>query len=404
MAEINEQATPRYPGSVAKIFDALRRGGHIGYIVGGSVRDTLLGRPVHDWDMTTDATPDEMLSVFRGEGFKVIPTGIKHGTLTVIADGEPIEITTFRIDGSYSDGRHPDSVSFSRRLGDDLCRRDFTVNAMAYSDIYGFVDLFEGQADLSRGLIRCVGVPEERFGEDALRILRAFRFAAKLGFTIEGATLSAAKRLAPELAKVSAERKAVELMGLVSSPDPEYALSAADDAGVLCEVLGATPERSNFARLALLPPVGELRLSALLYGLPPEAIEATLVSLKYSNAIKRTVKTLTSALPPEAAPAEIRRFIARYNERAEAALELLSVFGRDVTKARELLCAERERRAPLSLAELAVNGKDLMDAGLARGKRLKEVLAYLLDAVLDDPEKNTRDALLELAKKYKDEN
>ena len=204
------------PRDVSLLISRLEEAGFSAYAVGGCVRDSLMSKQPHDWDLCTSARPEEMLRVFRGE--HVVETGLKHGTLTVVLRHVPYEITSFRTEGAYSDHRHPDSVSFVRDVAGDLSRRDFTVNAMAYSPREGLVDLFGGQEDLSRRVIRCVGNPEERFREDALRILRALRFAAAFDFSLDPATSDALRLLAPTLENVAAERIREELLKLLCGP------------------------------------------------------------------------------------------------------------------------------------------------------------------------------------------
>ena len=200
------------PSAVTVLLTRLHEAGHEAYLVGGSLRDSLLGRPPHDWDIATSALPMQTLAVFAD--FRTIETGLKHGTVTVLSDDMPVEITTYRIDGNYLDARHPSSVSFTRSLDEDLARRDFTVCAMAWSPYDGgdgIVDLFGGREDLAAGIIRCVGQPEQRFREDALRILRAYRFASELSFTVEPETRAGARFCAGLLARISAERISSEL-------------------------------------------------------------------------------------------------------------------------------------------------------------------------------------------------
>ena len=201
------------PKGAARIIDTLEAAGFEAYAVGGCVRDSLLGLTPHDWDLCTSARPEELQALFRGE--HVVATGLKHGTLTVVLDHIPYEVTTFRVDGSYTDHRHPDAVSFVRDVREDLARRDFTVNAMAYAPRTGLVDAFNGQEDLRRGVLRCVGEPRERFTEDALRILRALRFASTYGLTIDPATAAAVHALYPTLKDVAAERIREELVKLL---------------------------------------------------------------------------------------------------------------------------------------------------------------------------------------------
>ena len=210
------------PKQVKQIIDTLQSQGYEAYAVGGCVRDAMLGREPQDWDITTSALPKQVKALFR----RTIDTGIQHGTVTVLLDKEGFEVTTYRVDGKYEDGRHPTEVSFTASLSEDLKRRDFTINAMAYNETEGLVDLFHGAEDLEQGVIRCVSVAKERFSEDALRILRAFRFSAQLDFTIEDETLTAARELADTLRKISAERIYAELTKLLVSDHPERLLTA----------------------------------------------------------------------------------------------------------------------------------------------------------------------------------
>ncbi len=381
------------PPYLERVMTRLTDAGHAAFAVGGAVRDCLLGREPHDYDLTTSATPDEMAAVFSD--MRTIPTGIAHGTLTVLSDGNPIEITTFRVDGGYSDGRHPDAVSFSRRLDDDLSRRDFTVNALAWSRETGIVDLFGGIADLRAGVIRAVGEPTLRFTEDALRILRAFRFAARLGFSIEKETLCAAVRLKDRLSLISAERIASELCGLLCAPHPAPALTQMKNAGILSLVLGVEIPNENISLISRLPDTArlEVRLGALLRG--TDEPQKTLKSLKLSNKIiSDATEIATAQLPAEHTDRALRRFASRY----ATAREIL------------LLCEDESALAhfdsvmaqspPLSISQLAVGGRELSAAGIAQSKELGEILAVLLDTVIDDPCKNTADALLATARKY----
>ena len=206
------------PEKTEKIIDALQEHGYDAYVVGGCVRDSLLHRSPADWDITTSATPEEVKKIFR----RTVDTGIQHGTVTVLMDKEGFEVTTYRIDGEYEDRRHPKEVTFTPSLGEDLKRRDFTINAMAYNHRTGLVDIFGGEEDLKNKIVRCVGDPRERFTEDALRILRAVRFSAQLGFDIEEKTQDAARDLGKTLKKISAERIQTELVKLLVSPNPQY--------------------------------------------------------------------------------------------------------------------------------------------------------------------------------------
>ncbi|MBP5463184.1 MAG: CCA tRNA nucleotidyltransferase [Lachnospiraceae bacterium] len=210
------------PADAVRIIEKLEQAGYEAYAVGGCVRDSVLGREPEDWDITTSASPEQVKAIFP----RTIDTGIEHGTVTVMEHHVGYEVTTYRVDGRYEDGRHPSSVTFTRNLDEDLLRRDFTINAMAYNPHTGLVDRYDGMGDLARKCIRCVGVPEERFAEDALRILRALRFASQLGFEIEEHTLAAMKKLAPRLEAVSAERVRVELVKLLAGEHPELMITA----------------------------------------------------------------------------------------------------------------------------------------------------------------------------------
>ena len=220
------------PKQVKQIIDTLQAHGYEAYAVGGCVRDAILGRTPQDWDITTSALPMQVKALFR----RTVDTGIQHGTVTVLLDKQGFEVTTYRVDGKYEDGRHPTEVSFTASLAEDLKRRDFTINAMAYNETDGLVDLFRGEEDLKEGIIRCVGVAKERFSEDALRILRAFRFSAQLDFSIEEETLQAAKDLADTLKKISAERIYAELSKLLVSDHPER-LFEAYECGITAVIL-----------------------------------------------------------------------------------------------------------------------------------------------------------------------
>ena len=222
----------RIPPGAARILRVLEDHGYEAFVVGGCVRDSLLGRNPNDWDITTSALPLQVKALFR----RTIDTGLKHGTVTILMDGEPFEVTTYRVDGEYLDGRHPSEVTFTASLQEDLQRRDFTINAMAYSEKKGLQDLFGGLPDLEKGLIRAVGDPAKRFGEDALRIMRAVRFAAQLGYEVEEDTVQAMKELAPTLSKISAERIAAELEKLLVSPHPEK-LKMAYECGITAVIL-----------------------------------------------------------------------------------------------------------------------------------------------------------------------
>ena len=311
------------PSYAAEVIHELEHMGFSAYVVGGCVRDSLLGQKPTDWDVCTDATPDEMLQVFRQ--WRLFKTGLKHGTITVRSHGRNVEVTTFRTDGGYSDNRHPDAVRFVPHVQDDLARRDFTINAMAYNDRDGLVDVFGGQQDLVDSTLRCVGEPDVRFQEDGLRILRALRFAARLSFGIETETAYAIRRNRLLLENISAERIFKELQGILIAPGAGDMLTAFPEvfSVILPELAGLVGnsdvdgvDRWTFTiRAVQSAPAGDFpnRLAMLLHQLPLRAVRSTLAHLKSDNSTARYVTTLLEFLPlplPVTRP-EMRCHLAR---------------------------------------------------------------------------------------------
>lgn len=395
------------PAFAASVLDRLDAAGFEAYIVGGSVRDSLMGREVNDYDITTSALPEEVTAVFSLPGDRVLPTGIRHGTVSVLSGGAWLEITTFRVDGDYSDGRHPDSVRFTRTLREDLSRRDFTVNAMAYSPRTGLADLFGGREDLREKIIRCVGNAEQRFTEDALRILRAFRFSAKLGFSIEPDTLRAAEKLSGRLSMVAPERIAKEFDGILLAEQPGPTLRLMRELGVLGRFLPEDDEM-NFDAVGRAPADAALRFGTLLRGMKKETVTAALEGLRLSREYTgRAAAAACFPLPAGSDDAALRRFAGGYGNRAEtvlaaaAAREETLPDGTSAAAASAALRRVLDAKPPLTLRDLAVNGSDLMREGIAFGRQAGQVLAALLDAVLADPSLNTREALLDAARKIK---
>lgn len=434
------------PEKVKKIIDTLTRSGYEAFAVGGCVRDTMLGRKPQDWDITTSAKPAEVKALFP----HTIDTGIQHGTVTVLMDKEGFEVTTYRIDGEYEDARHPKEVTFTSNLIEDLKRRDFTINAMAYNDTVGLVDAFEGEKDLQDGIIRCVGVAKERFTEDALRMLRAVRFSAQLGFRIEDATKEAIAELAPAIARISAERIQVELVKLLVSAYPERILVAYETgltAVFLPEfnVMMQTEQRNRHHCYS----VGEhtihalqeiradkvLRLTMLFhdvakpeckttdesgndhfYGHPARGAEITrkiLRRLKFDNdTTDRTCRLVACHDDnPELSERSVRRAVFRNGEQQYPLL--FEVKRADIAAQSDFRRAEKlnyvnqyeqiyrdimEKKQCLSLKNLAVTGSDLIAAGMQPGKEIGEVLHYLLDEVIEHPEHNRKEQLLELCR------
>ena len=435
------------PEEVKVILHTLQGAGCEAYAVGGCIRDSLLGRTPDDWDITTSARPEETKALFG----KTIDTGIQHGTVTVMRHGRGYEVTTYRVDGEYEDGRHPKEVTFTASLEEDLKRRDFTVNAMAYNEEDGLVDLFGGRQDLGRKIIRCVGEANERFEEDALRIMRAVRFSAQLGFTIEERTKEAIRGHADRLRQVSAERIQMELTKLVTSPNPDF-LRIAWETGITAVVL---PE---FDRLMEQPQnnphhcfsVGEhtlhamravrpdkcLRLAMLLHDVAKplclttdeagidhfhghaqkgERIAAQILKrLRYDNhtteLVSRLVKWHDAAIEPE--KKAVRRAASRMGK--DLFPLILEVKAADLAAQSDYRRAEKqewleqlrglyeeiEREGDcLTIKDLAVNGRDLMRAGMEPGPQLGRTLQGLLEIVLEDPEKNTKEYLLSLLPK-----
>ena len=430
------------PKNVDIAINLLQSAGFEAYAVGGCVRDSLLGKTPNDWDITTSAKPEDMKSVFAD--FHCIDTGIKHGTVTVVIDGEPLEITTFRLDGEYEDNRHPKSVTFTSDLGADLGRRDFTVNAMAYSKKTGTVDLFGGQNDLKNKIIRCVGDPDRRFNEDALRILRALRFASALDFEIEEKTAQSLLKNRALLGNISEERIAKELLKLVCGKGAKRILT--DFAPVLFEIL---PElqpiyknshdnphhcydiyEHTLIAVESIDPEPTLRFAMLLHDCGKPAVKKfdengvahfyghqrisaeisaqILARLKVSNKFRDEILFLVSnhdRWELYENTEKMPRYLSKFG--LDGVLKLLKVMRADVlaqspeyryrldqiADAEEIAKNLAAQKPCLSLSELQINGRTLMDIGIPQGRKLGAVLAQLLDEVIDGVTKNTQEAL-----------
>lgn len=396
---------PLDPGAAA-LLTRLHAAGHAAYAVGGCVRDSLLGQTPHDWDLCTSATPEQVLELF-GEAH-CIPTGLQHGTVTVKHGGELYEITTFRTEGAYSDGRHPDHVAFVPDVKEDLARRDFTINAMAYNAEEGLIDPFGGQSDLAAGIVRAVGEPQRRFEEDALRILRLYRFAARFGFSIDPATGQAARALCRHLDCVSEERIAEELSRLLAAPAPGAYLEAEVLAVIFPELEAAELPESRRILDALEPGMEHVpvRLAALLCPLGEAGARATLKRLKCSNALTGTVATLVreaaAGMPGAALTLTAKRFLSRYD--LATITDLTALCSAQHPEQAEAFAALQQEAARLvetnaccRINQLAVNGRDLMDAGIRPGPGLRRVLDALLEQVLTGQLPNEKAALLAAA-------
>lgn len=386
----------------AELLHALHAAGHAAYVVGGCVRDSLLGLTPHDWDLCTSALPQQVMELFGAQ--RCIPTGLQHGTVTVKQSGALYEITTFRTEGTYTDGRHPDEVHFVPDVREDLARRDLTINAMAYNEKEGLVDPFGGQADLQSGIVRAVGVPRQRFTEDALRILRLYRFAARFGFAIDPPTAQAAQELCAHLDCVSVERIEEELAKLLSAPAPAAYL----DEKILGVVL---PELSPEALAAAKPvvdacPAGAenlpVRLAALLLSLGEDGIRRTLKRLRCSNAlIEEAAVLVREAVPgvPVSLNIYARRLLGKYNL---CTVQRIAALGTALQPERAADFAALSELAEqldadgvcCRVSQLAVNGRDLMAAGVPAGPGIRKVLEALLDGVIREEYPNERQALL----------
>ncbi len=438
-----EEYDIRLPQKVNRIITSLQNAGFEAYAVGGCVRDSILGREPGDWDITTSAMPEETKALFE----KTVDTGIEHGTVTVLLEREGFEVTTYRIDGKYEDSRHPKEVTFTRSLKEDLLRRDFTINAMAYNEKNGLVDIFGGLRDLKERKIRCVGDAKARFSEDALRILRGIRFAAQLGFSIDEETKAGMEKLAPTLKNISAERIQTELVKMLISRRPEL-IREAYELGITAQFL---PEFDRLMETAQETPhhmytVGEhtihaignvrpdkvLRLTMLLHdmGKPAyktvdedgrahfkkHALESEVIAgrilrrLKFDNdtihKVTRLVRYHDYRMPSTAK--DVRRAMNKigedifsyYMEVRRGDVLAQSMYQRE-EKIQNLDEIERlyqeiiEKGQCVSLKELSVTGRDLIEAGMAPGKEIGVKLNELLLLVIEEPELNTKEKLLE---------
>lgn len=437
------------PEKVRTIIEVIEAAGWEAYAVGGCVRDSVLGRVPDDWDITTSAQPWQVKELFK----RTIDTGIQHGTVTVMMDREGFEVTTYRIDGEYEDSRHPTEVIFTADVAEDLKRRDFTMNAMAYNDKKGLLDLFGGIEDMNRGVIRCVGDPEERFGEDALRMLRALRFSAQLGYRIEEGTMAAIGKMAENITRISAERIQTELIKLLLSPHPDY-LRTCYTSGITkyifpewdrcmvtdqhhphhCYSVGEHTlealkhvEADRILRLAVLfHDIGKPETKTTdekgidhFYGhgkagadLSKEILRRWKLDNDTIQKVNRIVYYHDSNI--EAVPKKVRRAVYKYGE--EIFPLLFPVKKADILAQSNYLREEKlekleavqrvyeevlEKKDCVSLKQLAVKGKDLIEAGIRPGPELGKMLERLLGAVLERPEDNTREKLLDYAKQWK---
>ncbi len=397
------------PSYVSEIISRIELAGFEAYAVGGCVRDSLLGKTPCDWDVTTSAYPENILSLFSD--MKTIPTGLQHGTVTVISRGKPVEITTYRIDGKYADSRHPESVVFTRSLREDQKRRDFTVNAMAYNPKSGLKDEFGGINDLNSKTLRAVGNPKDRFSEDALRIMRALRFSATLGFSIEEKTSEALFICAPLLSDIAAERISDEFLKTVTAPNPELVLNKYNK--ILIPVFfgydnAESFHGTNFDAMAKLPQHPCLRLAAYFALLVADA-ESTLSlaarffsKMKYSNQIKTGVLSILKLSETEI-PADrimLKKLLSRTDSNTVAfALQLktaISPCSRDTISALSELDSILKSNECFSLKQLEISGSDLIKESGLSGTDVGKALNFLLGEVICGNCPNKKDALLNL--------
>lgn len=397
------------PKDVKYIINTLEKNGYEAYAVGGCVRDAIIGKEPSDWDITTNATPMQVKKLFK----HTIDTGIQHGTVTIMIHKVGYEVTTYRIDGKYADGRHPDKVEFTVSLKEDLKRRDFTINAMAYNDTRGIIDLFGGIEDLKEGIVKCVGNPYNRFDEDALRILRAFRFAAVLNFEVEEKTKKAAGDLAENLNKISKERIRTELDKLIMSDTPEK-LMEARKCGLLKYILSEVEDDINIELVKAMPKNNYMKWAALLYHREEEEVSKILKKLKFDNKTVNICKRIVGY-------SKDFRNIYKENVRVAAHEVGVDIFDKFLEFSKVCINLQDWKGGEypdnsdyinniehlykkviddgdcLSLKELAVKGGDLMEIGVPKGAKLGEILNILLYKVLDNPKYNNREKLLEIA-------
>lgn len=433
------QMTISLPSKVNTIINELMKHGHDAYAVGGCIRDSILGRIPEDWDITTSASPYEVKDIFH----RTIDTGIQHGTVTVMFGTEGFEVTTYRIDGEYEDNRHPKQVEFTTNLIEDLKRRDFTINAMAYNEVVGLVDAFDGLNDINNKMIRCVGSAKERFDEDALRILRAVRFSAQLNFEIEHETLEAVKEKAENLCNISAERIREELNKLLLSDYPEK-IVVCYETGITKIVLnefdrmvleGSNKEYSlmehcikalknmrklsgNYDKKTQLMLMWSVLLKNVVMGISAgdEKAKEILKRLRFDN---DTIAMVTWLIKHhghqyDLTPTGMRKAVNLIGIDAIELLfltqeaDILAMNSSEITtnmdvlhKARKLYADIIEKNECVNLKMLSVNGKDLIDLGYTPGKELGVLLEKLLIVVLENPEKNTKEELLQVVQYIK---
>lgn len=413
------------PAHVYTLIRLFAARGERAYPVGGCVRDTLMGLTPHDWDVAVTTAPEVTAAICEAVGLRVVPTGIKHGTVTVLVprSGDPadrespydlIECTTCRTEGGYSDGRRPDGVTFTGRIADDLSRRDFTVNAMALDcgpDGAGepvLLDLFGGRQDLDNRLIRAVGDPDTRFCEDGLRLLRAVRFGVKLGFDLEENTRAAVMRRAGGLARISRERISDEFQKILVCSRPEAGMAMLTDLGLLPYVLPRGISPHGVGKLSSLPADFALRMACLQWGMDGEALGENLAGLRLPAAVSKRIRALSrqALLPSKLTPRKAREWRHALGELAVPAIEVRLAASSENGEAwralLELVRESEEGNEPVRIADLAIDGDDLIAMGFKPGRLLQDIFCDLLEVIWDHPEMNTREQLLREAERRRD--
>ncbi len=371
------------PDYAEKVINTIENNGGEAFLVGGCVRDSLLYKQPDDYDIATSLLPDKVLTLFD----KTVATGIKHGTVTVIIDGKNIEVTTYRTDGSYSDSRHPESVSFVRTLNEDLARRDFTVNAFAYNKRTGLIDLFGGYEDLNNKILRTVGSPEKRFNEDALRIMRLFRFSAQLGFSVEKNSLDAALRLSHTLESISRERIAIELFKSLTSKHPEK-INPLLESGALsfCGINNCKVDNE----LSLLPAERNIRFSAFISSANCDVKEVCSLLKTDNSLLNYCLETQQLKNIEISDTYSCKKALNRFSRKAvEDSLIMKNLSPQIVSKV-------IESKEPYKAEHLQINGNDLIKMGIS-GKEIGRILALLTDYVIENPADNVREKLIEIA-------
>jgi len=386
------------PDYIQVLIDLLNQNHYSAYVVGGAIRNALLGLPIHDYDLTTDATPDEMLQVFAS--YRVFKTGIQHGTITVLSKGQPVEITTFRSENTYEDHRHPSTVSFSNNIEEDCKRRDFTINALCYNQSEGLIDFFGGIEDLQHKIIRCIGNANERIDEDALRILRALRFAGRLSFTIEENTATAIHKQKDLLHYISEERIHNEWVGILETNALSSILTEYSDViQVFIPELKEYIIQDSLNSIKQSPPNANIRMAILLKDI--SNAKEILERMKYSGAEQTVILScIRNSEYKLSSKIELKQFLSTLNIPFDTYHQYRTAI--DPNYQRENIHAYYQEiqnmHEPYQLKDLAINGNTVKELGY-QGKDIKDILQRCLNAVIEKPENNTIEYLMNMIKR-----